>query len=335
MEKQGKQLFQSPTRGIMGSDDLEKFKKSQTYGEVMAFVRLCNDAVRGKRATEVISGHLGGAGGDREGPIEYIVDILDTMSSWVDEYPPLEQPMRFGNKSFRQWHKRLEQEAKGMMFKLLPADLQEANVELIPYLLTSFGHPVRIDYGTGHETNFVVWMCDAGCLYKLGILTKDDLASAVLRVFHSYLKVMRRLQTVYVLEPAGSHGVWGLDDFHCLPFLWGSSQLIDHSSILPRDVHNEKILVTGGEDYLYLGAINFIKSLKKGAPFSECCPMLNDISQLESWRKVNSGMHRLYEGEVLGKLPVIQHFLFGSILPCTWESSRARSPSPPSIPGDG
>lgn len=52
----------------------------------------------------------------------------------------------------------------------------------------------------------------------------------------------------------------------------------------------------GKEDYLYVGAIEFIKSLKKGAAFGECCPMLNDISQLPSWKKVNTGMLRLYEG---------------------------------------
>lgn len=65
----------------------------------------------------------------------------------------------------------------------------------------------------------------------------------------SYLQVMRRLQTVYMLEPAGSHGVWGLDDYHCLPFLWGSAQLIDHPSIRPHDVLDDDVLREGNSTF--------------------------------------------------------------------------------------
>jgi hypothetical protein len=64
------------------------------------------------------------------------------------------------------------------------------------------------------------------CLHKLGLFTDKDFAAVVLLAFNGYLTVCRTLQRVYVLEPAGSHGVWSLDDYHLLPFLFGSAQLM-------------------------------------------------------------------------------------------------------------
>lgn len=105
--------------------------------------------------------------------------------------------------------------------------------EISGYLEDSFGNSQRVDYGTGHETTFFVFLCKLrllyfilGCLYKTLVIKREELPAVILLVFPAYLKVCRHLQTIYWLEPAGSHGVWCLDDYQLLPFLFGSSQLI-------------------------------------------------------------------------------------------------------------
>ncbi len=45
---------------------------------------------------------------------------------------------------------------------------------------------------------------------------------------------------------------------------------------------------------------------------------LNDISGISDWAKICSGLMQLFKGEVLHKLPVVQHVLFGSMLKATW-----------------
>jgi serine/threonine-protein phosphatase 2A activator len=109
------------------------------------------------------------------------------------------------------------------MKTVLPQDLHVAIPELSEYFNKGFGNETRIDYGSGHELSFAAWL--AG-IALLGGFTPDDYQAIVLKVFVKYLELVRRIQTTYTLEPAGSHGVWGLDDHQFLPYVWGSSQLI-------------------------------------------------------------------------------------------------------------
>ncbi|MBA0693583.1 hypothetical protein Goari_003947, partial [Gossypium aridum] len=224
--------------------------------------------------------------------VSNIVSIIENLSLWVDQIPPVQQSSRYGNISYRTWHERLTENAESFMLQFLPEDLKPSTIEIVPYFTDSFGNSSRIDYGTGHETNFAAWLY---CLARMGIIKEEDYQAVVARVFVKYLDLMRKLQLVYCLEPAGSHGVWGLDDYHFLPFIFGSSQLIDHN------------------EYMYLSCIGFIKKVKKG-PFAEHSPLLDDISAVPNWKKVNSGMLKMYKAEVLEKVPIMQHFLFGWLI---------------------
>lgn len=200
--------------------------------------------------------------------------------------------------------------APQLVAEVLPEELQGAAEELSGYLADSFGNATRIDYGTGHETTFCALLY---CLAKLGVVGRDDAQALVTRVFARYLQLMRKIQTTYWLEPAGSHGVWGLDDYQFLPFVWGSAQLLDHPFIKPSSIHSHEVLEGYAGEYLYLGCVQFVKQVKKG-PLQETSPMLCDIAGLPMWSKVNSGMVKMYQAEVLSKLPIMQHFLFGSLL---------------------
>ncbi|VDP35122.1 unnamed protein product [Soboliphyme baturini] len=52
----------------------------------------------------------------------------------------------------------------------------------------------------------------------------------------------------------------------------------------------------------------------KTGPFAEHSNQLWNISSVSTWDKVNSGLMKMYKAEVLGKFPVVQHFLFGNLL---------------------
>jgi len=114
----------------------------------------------------------------------------------------------------------------------------------------------------------------------------------------------------YTLEPAGSHGVWGLDDHFFVPYIFGSAQLapaITNAAQVPLegsrpntpnpgDVAKATAVERERGTNMYFGAIGFIFDVKKG-PFWEHSPVLYDISGVQAgWAKINK----------VGKTPATQ-----------------------------
>ena len=118
--------------------------------------------------------------------IDKILQILDEVESLVRQHPAQDQQgSRFGNLAFRPFFNhvrsclpRLHGLYLGPLIKQIPSTHANADVhtdpaaggggdgvvvdamfdELSTYLLHSFGDPLRIDYGSGHELNFIVWL---------------------------------------------------------------------------------------------------------------------------------------------------------------------------------
>ena len=244
-----------------------------------------------------------------------MLEVLEQVDHLVEQTPPLDTGSRFGNKAFQTLYDAISERSAALHDKVLESlsDPVKAGAaqELTAYFRESFGNRTRIDYGSGHELNFITYLL---CLRQLSLLTPADYPALVLRVFTKYLSVMRRIQTAYYLEPAGSHGVWGLDDYQFLPFLFGSAQLYSHAYLRPKSIHDEEILEEFRGEYIYLECIAFINSIKVTAGLRWHSPMLDDISGARNWGKINDGMKVMYEVEVLGKLPIMQHFLFGGLV---------------------
>lgn len=307
--------FIEPSRRILSLRDHELFLESPTYTLLTSFIFTLSDSVRDKPISSINTSTLDPA-------ITSILSILDSASDLLKQYPPEDNGgSRFGNPAFRSYVEAFSSLLPKWQQRLpLPSSLPPVGLtEISAYLSNSLGSTSRIDYGSGHELNFLLWLL---CLNRLSLLPPSTFPSLVLIVFPRYLQLVRALQTTYYLEPAGSHGVWGLDDYQFLPFLFGASQLVNHPYLRPSSIHSTLTIEEHAKDYLYLDQVGFVNSVKNVEGLRWHSPMLDDISSAKNWGKVEAGMRRMFEKEVLGKVPVMQHFLFGGLIPAVDEMSK-------------
>lgn len=249
-----------------------------------------------------------------------IIDLIHTLEGFIEQAPPDPGPRRFGNIACRKWHALVEEALTrvdgSLLDKHLPTKITSlpkpiggilAKEELLVYLLGSFGSPQRLDYGTGHELSFAAFLCG---IWVLGGFQPDrDEVALTLKCFDAYFRLIRKLVLTYTLEPAGSHGVWGLDDHSFLPYIFGSAELTTYSPTSdapaamkppaqngvegledvpkPTDIVKSSVVEKERLRNLYFGAVGFINDVKTG-PFWEHSPILYDISGVQGgWGKIN------------------------------------------------
>lgn len=335
--------FSLPEKKINDGDDLQFFHTSLGYRDLTAWLIQLN---RSMFASKDSDGKVTRTSLDStpiySKPIQDMQNLISDLNGYIEEAPPDTGPRRFGNVAFRTWFKLVEDNADALLEKHLASVLdrfdqqqrQALRDEIKVYLLGSFGSAQRLDYGTGHELSFVAFL---GCLWIVRAFddNDDDGGAIVMGVIQPYLELMRKLILTYTLEPAGSHGVWGLDDHSFVPYIFGSAQLSPAINFnlqppqptptegsLPRAPKTNAVVDKERVDMyrhsnMYFAAIQFIYDVKRG-PFWEHSPVLYDISGIkDGWGKVNKGLLKMYAAEVLEKFPVVQHFPFGSLF--RWE----------------
>ncbi|KAK1443373.1 phosphotyrosyl phosphatase activator [Babesia gibsoni] len=229
--------------------------------------------------------------------VNRLINVLSKLQTITKKHKPEDYTgCRFGNKAHTAWLK----EVREMWIEIAEEvgitcpDASLSN-KIMENFLNSFGSD-RIDYGTGHEIQFAYFMSG---LTRLGLVAEENLCDVVLHVFSRYFEFVRYLIDRYNLEPAGSKGAWGLDDFQFLPFLLGSAQLVSNIDIAPATVVKHGECSPHKSSYIFIQAIEYVKEKVNGIPLNISSPMLNGICTSCTWRQINNGLMKMYKDDIV------------------------------------
>ncbi|KAI7695202.1 hypothetical protein SSS_09775 [Sarcoptes scabiei] len=307
-----------PSRRILSLSDIDQWLICEGYRDFINFIKQLNDFAKGthsrafQSSDEIVDEHL-----------IRVVNLLNELSNLCDHIQPIidDKDQRFGNKAYRIWFDKMNELCSNRLSEIFG---DEDGSELGLYLGDSFGNKVRIDYGTGHEMCFIIFLLG---IYKLilipNALHKSDgdgetlpretfksFSHQLLAIFALiYMPLVRKIQLRYRLEPAGSHGAFSLDDFQFLPFYFGSAQLIDHPTLIPSSFPI-RLVAEQNQNLIFYAALSFIHQVKNG-PFAEHSNQLWNISAVQDWSKINNGLFKMYCKEYLPKFQIVQHLIFG------------------------
>ncbi|XP_072389893.1 serine/threonine-protein phosphatase 2A activator-like isoform X2 [Diabrotica undecimpunctata] len=294
-------VYVIPSKLIKTTDDMRSWEKSETYYEYLGFIYTLNDSVKCKTIEQATV--------NASNEINKICELLDVIEIWMQECPKVEHWEEKCNPAFRDWYERVRHQAINLLQNFIPEVLHRAIPEIMIYFVEGFGNSTTVEYGTIHELSFLLFLCS---LFKIGYLKPSDVSAAACKVLLRYLKLTRKLQMTYQMEPFGSEGVWSLDDYQFVPFIWGSSQLIDTALLSPSSFLKEAIVHRYSSKYMFFNCIEHINRIKSG-PFAEHSNQLWNASGLSSWATVNSSLIRMYREAVLSKFELVQHINFGSV----------------------
>ncbi|KAI6149577.1 Phosphotyrosyl phosphatase activator [Pisolithus tinctorius] len=340
--------IQLPTKRILSSLQLTAFQSSNIHNTTASYIEELDNSVIGVELVDELSILL----------MHFCV--LDEIEDVVKSALPVDnKASRFVHLMFRTFYDKAEDAGSNAGVDRYAIRLRTLEITSA-YWHNAWGNRERIDYGSEMELNYVGCECERltvqvdsypfpVCLERVDVVSE----TITLRWRRTYIQGMRVLWSTCWLEPGGSHGVWSLDDYPILQFLFGSAQLggmtvcvtVWTFRVTPQKaIHGNDVVDEVANGHMCFAYIKFISSVCGYTCVSTTCmvltgvtdktaslrlhlPMLDDIPAVKTWEQVNARVIKVYKAKALGKLPDIQHLRFGSIL-------LYEGPPPPSETGD-
>ena len=294
-----------PCTKIKCKEDIQAWKESPAYHDIRDTFLLLFHSVKSKARNPVRK--------PKSATIQKLLHIFTQLNTYLSETEVVPQSSCFSNRGFCVWFFKVNSNKSSLLSPVTE------NEEAIYYFIHSFGNPHRVDFGTGHEFNFLAFVT---CLLKLGVFFACDASSIVLDVFWSYWELLFRVQEKFRLAPAGSRGAWGVDDFVALPFVFGASQLVGSADVTPASVVDEGVSSLFCDRFSYCMGISHLYRTKRGC-FESAARVLHSLSAAPGFEAISDGMVKMYFGEVVEKFFVVQQFGFGELL--KWENSGCKA----------
>lgn len=268
------------------ANETNKFRFSPAYSALSIFLEDINQNIR-THSYET-------------GKTNFVIALLNAIDDAIERTPLDTGPQRFANCAVTVVYKFIED----LVLANDSVSLKKSDREVLhTYLNSSFGNKQRLDYGTGHELFFLcfLYVCN-----QLGLISINETC----QIFRRYFQVVRNLIYKFNLEPAGSHGPWVIDDYHFMPFLFGSAQLIDtkHSFSDLFEKENGNFLYAEALAFCIKHKCRFLKT-----DFRKHSAALYSIKDVD-WESINERVMEMIEEEVMGRDVVTQHFIYSEYL---------------------
>jgi serine/threonine-protein phosphatase 2A activator len=175
--------FLQPSKRINETEDVSEFLCTRAYVDIMTFLLQLNRSMFPAISADgsVQAWTLNSEAVGFSAPVRRLQQLLLKLEGDLEETPLQDGEWRFANGAYRDWYDKVAEHASTFLAECLSPEILHARssdpagataeVELKEYFLGSWGSRERMDYGTGHELNFLAFLAS---IWKLNGFPKAD-----------------------------------------------------------------------------------------------------------------------------------------------------------------